>query len=44
LDIDALLANQPPFNELYIRSRLQQYAKVLEMPELWDELSDLIKL
>ncbi len=42
LDIQALLANYPALDRKRIQSWVQQFAEVLEMPELWDDLAPLL--
>lgn len=42
LDIEAIIATQPELDKERIRFWVQQFADLLEMPEMWDDLAGLL--
>jgi hypothetical protein len=41
-DIQAIIKTHPHLNQRYIKKWVRQFAKLLEMPELWDDIVKLL--
>ena len=44
LDIESIISIHPEVDKKYVRNWVQQFAAVLEMPELWEDLPPSLKI
>jgi len=44
IDIQAIIESQPDLDKERIQNQVKEFARVLEMPEIWDDVAELLDL